>query len=59
MRHLIGSDPLDFIRLQYPEQLYLTLQREGRVLQVSFNAGNSVNSLGQAMMRELTELAEQ
>lgn len=36
---------------------YLTLQREGRVLTVQFDAGNKVNSLSFAMMRELTALA--
>jgi enoyl-CoA hydratase len=38
---------------------YLTLQREGRVLTVSFDAGNAVNSLSNALMRELTALARQ
>jgi enoyl-CoA hydratase/carnithine racemase len=36
---------------------YLTLQCEDRVLSVQFDAGNRVNSLGNALMRELTELA--
>jgi len=36
---------------------YLTLQREGRVLTVEFDAGNRINSLNNALMRELTELA--
>lgn len=38
---------------------YLHLQRSGRVLTVSFDAGNPVNSLSNALMRELTELALQ
>ena len=38
---------------------YLHLQRSGRVLTVSFDAGNPVNSLSNALMRELTELAVQ
>jgi enoyl-CoA hydratase/carnithine racemase len=36
---------------------FLTLQRQERVLSVSFDAGNRVNSLSNALMRELTELA--
>mgnify|MGYP002265663991 CR=1 FL=1 len=36
---------------------YLQLQRSDRVLTVSFDAGNPVNSLSNALMRELTELA--
>ena len=36
---------------------YLSLQREGRVLTVHFDAGNKVNSLSHALMRELTALA--
>lgn len=36
---------------------YLTLQRQGRVLSVSFDAGNRINSLSNALMRELTRLA--
>lgn len=36
---------------------YLNLQRDGRVLTVTFDAGNKVNSLSNALMRELTELA--
>ncbi len=36
---------------------YLALERDGRVLTVSFDAGNSVNSLNNALMRELTRLA--
>jgi len=38
---------------------YLHLQRNGRVLAVSFDAGNPVNSLSNALMRELTSLAMQ
>ncbi len=38
---------------------YLTLSREDRVLTVSFDAGNQVNSLNSALMRELTQLARQ
>lgn len=38
---------------------YLALHREGRVLTVSFDAGNHVNSLSHALMRELTLLAGQ
>ena len=37
---------------------YLTLQREGRVLEVSFQSDNKVNSLNNALMRELTQLAQ-
>ncbi len=36
---------------------YLTLQREGRVLTVSFDSASKVNSLSNALMRELTQLA--
>jgi enoyl-CoA hydratase/carnithine racemase len=36
---------------------YLSLQREGRVLTVQFDAGNKVNSLSHALMRELTMVA--
>lgn len=36
---------------------YLTLHRKGRVLTVRFDAGNKVNSLSHALMRELTALA--
>ena len=38
---------------------YLTLHREERVLTVHFDAGNKVNSLSHALMRELTALALQ
>jgi enoyl-CoA hydratase/carnithine racemase len=38
---------------------YLSLQRSDRVLTVRFDAGNRVNSLGNALMRELTSLALQ
>lgn len=38
---------------------YLDLQREGRVLHVSFNSGTRVNSLSHELMRELTRLAQQ
>jgi len=37
---------------------YLTLHREGRVLTVSFDSGDAVNSLSNALMRELTRLAQ-
>ena len=36
---------------------YLNLSREGRVLTVQFDSGHKVNSLSNAMMRELTQLA--
>lgn len=36
---------------------YLNLHREGRVLTVQFDAGSRVNSLSNALMRELTQLA--
>jgi enoyl-CoA hydratase len=36
---------------------YLDLEREGRVLTVRFKGANKVNSLGNALMRELTQLA--
>jgi enoyl-CoA hydratase/carnithine racemase len=38
---------------------FLELERQGRVLSVRFDAGTPVNSLNQALMRELTELANQ
>ena len=38
---------------------YLTLYYENRVLTVQFDAGNRINSLSNALMRELTELALQ
>lgn len=37
---------------------YLHLHREGRVLEVSFQSEGRVNSLNNALMRELTELAQ-
>ena len=36
---------------------YLTLRRDERVLTVSFESGDKVNSLSNAVMRELTQLA--
>lgn len=36
---------------------YLTLEREERILTVSFDSGSKVNSLSNALMRELTQLA--
>ena len=36
---------------------YLTLNRDGRVLTVEFDSGSKVNSLNNALMRELTALA--
>jgi enoyl-CoA hydratase len=36
---------------------FLKLNREGRVLTVEFDSGNKVNSLKNALMRELTQLA--
>ncbi len=36
---------------------YLDLKRDGRVLEVSFTSGKRVNSLNNALMRELTQLA--
>lgn len=38
---------------------YLNLERNGRILTVSISSGDKVNSLGMAVMRELTELALQ
>lgn len=38
---------------------YLSLHRDGRVLEVSFRSPNKVNSLGNALMRELTQLAQE
>lgn len=38
---------------------YLELRREGRVLEVAFRSGHRVNSLNNALLRELTELAQQ
>ena len=38
---------------------YLTLRHEGRVLEVSFRSDNKVNSLNNALMRELTQLAQE
>lgn len=38
---------------------YLQLERSGRVLEVSFASGNKVNSLNNALMRELTQLANE
>ena len=38
---------------------YLSLQREGRVLTVRFDSDSKVNSLNNALMRELTQLAIQ
>jgi enoyl-CoA hydratase/carnithine racemase len=38
---------------------FLHLHREGRVLEVSFRSHSKVNSLSNALMRELTQLAQQ
>jgi enoyl-CoA hydratase/carnithine racemase len=38
---------------------YLDLRREGQILEVSFTSENKVNSLNNALMRELTKLAQQ
>ena len=38
---------------------YLSLHREDRVLEVTFRAPNKVNSLNNALMRELTRLAQE
>jgi enoyl-CoA hydratase len=38
---------------------YLSLRRDGRVLEVTFRSNNKVNSLNNALMRELTQLAQQ
>jgi enoyl-CoA hydratase len=38
---------------------YLSLQRDGRVLEVTFRSPNTVNSLNNALMRELTRLAQE
>jgi enoyl-CoA hydratase/carnithine racemase len=43
--------------MQERQWQYLTLTRSGRVLTVAFDAGNRVNSLSNAVMRELTALA--
>ena len=37
----------------------LTLSRQGRVLEVAFQGSNKLNSLNNALMRELTQLAQQ
>jgi len=37
---------------------YLSLHRENRVLEVTFRSPNTVNSLSNALMRELTKLAQ-
>ena len=37
---------------------YLSLHRENRVLEVTFRSPNRVNSLNNALMRELTQLAQ-
>lgn len=41
------------------EWKFLHLQREGRVLEVRFTSGKKVNSLSNALMRELTQLANE
>jgi len=38
---------------------YLSLHRDGRVLEVTFRSPNKVNSLNNALMRELTRLAQE
>ncbi|MGB1140280.1 MAG: enoyl-CoA hydratase/isomerase family protein [Halioglobus sp.] len=38
---------------------YLELNRKGRILEVSFRSGSGVNSLSNALMRELTQLAQE
>lgn len=38
---------------------YLHLRRDGRVLEVTFTSHNTVNSLNNALMRELTQLAQE
>ena len=38
---------------------FLEQNRDGRVLEISFRSGHPVNSLNHALMRELTELAQQ
>lgn len=38
---------------------YLSLHRAGRILEVSFQSPNKVNSLNNALMRELTRLAQE
>lgn len=42
-----------------PQWQYLTLKRHGRILQVNFRSENPVNSLSNALMRELTQLARE
>ena len=38
---------------------YLNVRRDGRILEVTFRSANTVNSLNNALMRELTTLAQQ
>ena len=47
------------ITLKDTQWTYLSLHRAGRILEVSFNSPNKVNSLNNALMRELTKLAQE
>ena len=47
------------ITLKDTQWKYLSLHRAGRILEVSFNSPNKVNSLNNALMRELTKLAHE
>lgn len=45
------------IKLNDTHWKYMKLKRDGRVLTVEFDSGNKVNSLSNAVMRELTQVA--
>ena len=45
--------------MNYTAWKYLTLHRQDRVLEVTFRSPNKVNSLNNALMRELTRLAQE
>jgi enoyl-CoA hydratase len=51
--------PSDLKQMTKTDWKYLTTSREDRVMTVRFDSGNKVNSLNNALMRELTELAQQ
>jgi enoyl-CoA hydratase/carnithine racemase len=55
----LAGNGLEGHRMMDTQWEYLTLAREGRVLEVSFRSGTPVNSLNNALMRELTMLAGQ
>jgi enoyl-CoA hydratase/carnithine racemase len=46
-------------RMNTTQWEYLSLHRDGRVLEVKFRSPNKVNSLNNALMRELTRLAQE